>query len=60
MKKFILFLLAVALGGSNTLFAADTILGKRTRSEVFSSDDELIEIKIRDSKDNVIVSRIQY
>jgi hypothetical protein len=56
MKKFILFLLAVALGCSDTLFAADTILGKRTRSEVFSSDDELIEIKIRDSKDNVIVS----
>ncbi len=54
MKKFILFSLAVALGGSNTLFAAD-ILGKRKRSEAFSSD-KIIEIEMRDSNDNVIVS----
>jgi Leucine-rich repeat (LRR) protein len=67
MKKFILFSLAIALGGSNKLFAADTIdtiLGKPTQSPAFSSDDKqeafiddkIIKIEMRNSEGNVIVS----
>jgi Leucine-rich repeat (LRR) protein len=55
MKKFLLFSLAISLNGSSTVFAINTILGKRNKSKT-CINDKLIKIRMTDSQSNLISS----